>query len=222
MTRSRESAMISRGREHLSEWIVRLFDPVLTAVSRRWLLVANGTVALVLGGAVATPLLFASGQVGLASALMAAYQGICHQWAFRSFFLLGPSPTFSQSELERSGVDPFRFAGSQELGWKLAFCERDSGIFAGALLFGLIYAWRRNSAAPRPASYLTYSIIILPMAVDALTQLFGWRQSTWELRLATGLLFGFGSAWLIYPRLDAPAHRARTATAAMLASAERV
>lgn len=219
MTHSREPAMLSAGREHLSNWVVRICDPVLTALSRHWLLVANSTVALVLGGAIATPLLLASGQVGLAAGLMSAYQGICHQWAFRSFFLLGPSPIYSQPELERSGVDPFRFAGSQELGWKMAFCERDFGIFAGALLFGLIYAWRRNTAAPRPASYLTYSIIILPMAVDGFTQLFGWRESTWELRVATGLLFGFGSAWLIYPRLDAPAQRSRMA--AMRASVER-
>jgi uncharacterized membrane protein len=40
------------------------------------------------------------------------------------------------------------------------------------------------------------------MALDGFTQLFGWRESTWELRVITGLLFGFASGWLVYPRFD--------------------
>jgi uncharacterized membrane protein len=40
------------------------------------------------------------------------------------------------------------------------------------------------------------------MALDGLTQLAGWRESTWELRLATGLLFGVASGWLLYPRFE--------------------
>jgi hypothetical protein len=38
---------------------------------------------------------------------------------------------------------------------------------------------------------------------NGLTQLLGWRESTWGLRVATGLLFGLASAWLALPRLDA-------------------
>src|ERR1700682_2051648 len=41
------------------------------------------------------------------------------------------------------------------------------------------------------------------MAIDGFTQLFGWRESTWELRVVTGLLFGLASGWLVLPRLDA-------------------
>jgi uncharacterized membrane protein len=40
------------------------------------------------------------------------------------------------------------------------------------------------------------------MAIDGFTQLFGWRQSTWELRVITGSLFAVAVAWLIFPRLE--------------------
>ena len=46
-------------------------------------------------------------------------------------------------------------------------------------------------------------LLVAPMAVDGLTQLGGWRESIWELRLATGVLFGLASAWLLYPRFAA-------------------
>ena len=41
------------------------------------------------------------------------------------------------------------------------------------------------------------------MAMDGFTQLFGWRESSAELRTLTGALFGAASVWLIYPRIDA-------------------
>jgi len=44
--------------------------------------------------------------------------------------------------------------------------------------------------------------MILPMALDGFSQLLSWRESTWELRVATGLLFGAASGWLLYPRFE--------------------
>ncbi|MBV9580520.1 MAG: DUF2085 domain-containing protein [Chloroflexi bacterium] len=81
----------------------------------------------------------------------------------------------------------------------MAFCERDLAIYLALLAVGLYYARRRDM---RPASFLVYGILILPMALDGFTQLFGWRESTWQLRVVTGLLFGLASGWLVLPRLD--------------------
>lgn len=39
------------------------------------------------------------------------------------------------------------------------------------------------------------------MAWDGTTQLFGWRESTWELRMIIGSLFGLGSVWFALPLL---------------------
>jgi uncharacterized membrane protein len=166
---------------------------------RHWLLALNVALGLFLAGALAAPLLASLGWRAAADALYAAYHFTCHQWAFRSFFLLGQQPVYSQAELAAQGQDPFGSIGTQVLGWKMAFCERDLAIYAGLLLVGVLYARRREL---RPLGFVAYGVLILPIALDGFTQLFGWRESTWELRLITGLLFGLASAWLVLPRLD--------------------
>jgi uncharacterized membrane protein len=172
----------------------------LNPVLRHWLAALNGALGLFLGGAVAAPILARLGATQAAEAVYVAYHVTCHQWAFRSFFLFGQQPIYSLQDLADSGLDPFAFQGSQALGWKMAFCERDLAIYIGLLLGGIVYARRR---ALQPCGFVLYGLLILPMAIDGFTQLFGWRESTWELRVATGLLFGLASAWLVLPRLDA-------------------
>ena len=167
---------------------------------RHWLWILNLALGLFLGGALAAPVLAALGWRSAADGLYAVYHFTCHQWAFRSFFLFGQQAVYSQQHLAELGTDPFRFVGDQGLGWKMAFCERDLAIYVGLLLVGLIYARRRDM---RPSGFVLYGVLILPMALDGFTQLFGWRESTWELRVATGLLFGLASGWLVLPRLDA-------------------
>jgi uncharacterized membrane protein len=170
-----------------------------TSAMRHWLLALNLGLGLFLAGGLAAPVLAAGGAQPLADALYAAYHFTCHQWAFRSFFLFGPQPIYGQAELAAQNIDPFRFTGDAALGWKMAFCERDLAIYAGLLAIGLLYARRRQL---EPCGFGLYTLLIVPMALDGFTQLFGWRESTWELRILTGLLFGLASAWLVLPRLD--------------------
>jgi len=167
---------------------------------RHWLLTLNLALAIFLAGALTAPILSAVGWRAAADALYAAYHFTCHQWAFRSFFFFGQQPIYSQQTLAAQGIDPFGFVGNPNLGWKMAFCERDLAIYIGLLAVGLLYARNRDL---KPSGFLLYGVLILPMAVDGFTQLFGWRESTWELRVVTGLLFGLASAWLVLPRLDA-------------------
>jgi uncharacterized membrane protein len=167
---------------------------------RLWPWLLNLALATFLAGAIAAPVLAALGWSRAAEALYAAYHLTCHQWAFRSFFLFGQQAVYGEQQLADLGLNPFGFVGGEGLGWKMAFCERDLAIYVGLLLVGLLYARRRDL---RPSSFFVYGVLILPMAVDGFTQLFGWRESTWELRVATGLVFGLASAWLVLPRLDA-------------------
>ena len=151
-------------------------------------------------GAGLAPLLAVTGSTGLADDLYAVYHAACHQWAFRSFFLFGGQAVYGRDELAGLGVDPFAFVGGPGYGWKLAFCERDLAIYLSLLGFGLVYArWRSVG----PSSFLMYGLLALPMALDGFTQLFGWRESSWELRVLTGALFGAASGWLLFPRFDA-------------------
>jgi uncharacterized membrane protein len=169
-------------------------------VARGWLPVLNGAVALFIAGALAAPLLGWAGSRDAADALYGIYRLTCHQWAFRSFFLFGGQALYSPEQLQALGVDPFGFVGQPGLGWKMAFCERDLAIYLAALVIGLAYAAQRG--LPH-LSMSMYGLLILPMALDGFTQFFGWRESTWELRVITGLLFGGASVWLLYPRFDA-------------------
>jgi uncharacterized membrane protein len=173
---------------------------VADRVRRHWLATLNVALGLFVAGALAAPLLAALGWRAAADGIYAAYHLTCHQWAFRSFFLFGPQGIYSQQQLADTGVDPFGFVGDAGLGWKMAFCERDLAIYLGLMAVGLVYARRRGLPA---SGFALYGVLILPMALDGFTQLFGWRESTWELRVATGLLFGLASAWLVLPRLDA-------------------
>jgi uncharacterized membrane protein len=173
---------------------------VLAFIGRHWLFATNLALGLFLLGAIAAPLLATAGADGLAGGLYAAYHAACHQWAFRSFFLFGPQAVYSADQLLTLGVDPYTFAGSAATGWKMAFCERDLAIYLGLLVFGLCYARRLRAMGPMP--FWLYALAIAPLALDGLTQLVGARESTWQLRLVTGAVFGPASGWLLYPRLD--------------------
>jgi uncharacterized membrane protein len=172
-------------------------------VPRHWLLIANVAAAGFVLLSIAAPLLMAIGRTELALTIYAAYEFTCHQWPFRSFFLLGEQPTYSFDALVSmvGGAHVYDFVGNPHLGFKLAFCERDLGIYGAILLAGLTYALLRQRAAP--ASFRVYLLLCIPIAVDGFTQLLGWRESTWELRLLTGALFGSASVWFVYPRFEA-------------------
>jgi len=168
--------------------------------TRAWLWGLNVLVALFIAGAFAAPLLESAGQTDVASALYAVYHFTCHQWAFRSFFLLGTQVVYGSEQLSAQSVDPYTFTGDSDLGWKMAFCERDLAIYVAVLAMGLWYARGRSLS---PLSLKTYVLLSVPIALDGFTQLFGWRESTWQLRVLTGLLFGAASVWFLYPRFDA-------------------
>ena len=172
----------------------------LDGLARHWLFGLNLAVAVFVGGALLAPTLAALGLDRAASALYAVYHFTCHQWAFRSFFLFGGQLVYDRQLLDGLGVDPFGFVGAPGLGWKLAFCERDLAIYVGLLVVGLLYAGRGRLG---PVGFRVYALLIAPMALDGFTQLVGWRESSWQLRVVTGLLFGLASGWLLYPRFDA-------------------
>ncbi len=168
-----------------------------------WLGVATSCVGVFVGLPLLAPLLLATGFGEPAGAIYAAYEYVCHQWAFRSYFLLGAQSVYSSSDLvQLVGADHAHgFVGSPELGYKLAFCQRCAAIYAAVLLAGFAYAHLRDRI--RPLGLTAYALLALPMALDGFSQAFGWRESGAELRTLTGVLFGVASVWLIYPRVDA-------------------
>ena len=167
-----------------------------------WLLLINVTAALFITLPFAAPVLLASGYTQIATVVYSLYSGVCHQWAFRSYFLFGPQATYGLAELGEL-VGPgqaFGFLGSPELGYKAGFCQRDVAIYLAVLLAGVAYAGLRHRLGA--LSVAGYLLLVSPMALDGFTQLFGLRESSVELRTLTGALFGAASVWLVYPRVD--------------------
>jgi len=80
----------------------------------------------------------------------------------------------------------------------LPVCARDTGIYVGFLAGYLLLPLRNKKAHGPPNLYVTLAMI-LPLTVDVITQIFGLRTSTNDIRLISGLLFGTAlSPFLIY------------------------
>jgi uncharacterized membrane protein len=101
------------------------------------------------------------------------------------------------------------FVGNEEIGYKVALCERDVAIYAGILFFGVLYAATGRRFPPLPW-YLWVLIGLVPIAWDGVSQLISqppfnfipYRESTPLLRILTGALFGITTAWFGYPMVE--------------------
>jgi uncharacterized membrane protein len=120
---------------------------------------------------------------------------------WRSFFIGGPQMAYTYDEL-RTLVGPAltaRYVGDATIGYKVAICQRDVATYGAILLAGLVFGLVRRL---KPLPIWAFVLSLVPMAIDGTTQLFGLRESNWQLRTITGALFGLASVWLAYPYLE--------------------
>ena len=95
----------------------------------------------------------------------------------------------------------------------MALCERDIAIYGAILLFGILYAVTGRRI--RGLHWVAWVLIGLgPIGLDGFSQLFSqmnwpwlaslvpYRESTPFLRLLTGGLFGFTTAWFAFPFME--------------------
>jgi uncharacterized membrane protein len=99
------------------------------------------------------------------------------------------------------------FLGSDVVGYKVAFCERDVAIWSAMLLFSLVFMISGKKIKPLPW-FLWILIGMGPIALDGFSQLFSqlpnwsftvYRESTPFLRTLTGAIFGFITGWFGIP-----------------------
>ena len=83
------------------------------------------------------------------------------------------------------------------LGHQLGLCARNLSIYSSMFAGSLIFTLSRKRLPGIP--WWLWVLMILPMAWDGTTQLFGWRESTWALRVITRTLFGGGTVWFVLP-----------------------
>lgn len=199
-------------------------DRLFNWISRRYMLIFNAFTFFYVGLAFLAPVLLNGGRIGSANLIYAVYGRLCHQLSFRSWFLFGDQAAYPREianlpELvnygEATGNDPydieaaFKFRGNEELGYKVAFCQRDIAIYSAILLFGIIFSitGRKIPSLPLAAWFI---LGILPIGLDGLSQIISqlpWdiiplRESTPLLRTITGGLFGFTTAWFGYPIVE--------------------
>lgn len=156
------------------------------------------------------------------------YSFVCHQLPYRSFFLFGEQAVYPRSEAGMTGLLTFQqasgmsessdandmlaareFIGSPIMGYKIALCQRDVAIYLAILLFGILFAVTGHRLPAIPW-YIWLVFGILPIGLDGLSQLVSqppislipFRESTPYLRVITGGLFGFLTAWFGYPIVE--------------------
>ncbi|MCY3905080.1 MAG: DUF2085 domain-containing protein [Caldilineaceae bacterium] len=186
----------------------RRVDGVVIWIARHWLALFNSVVGVYLLLPVVAPALASAGLTAQASLIYSAYSVTCHQLPDRSYFLFGERPLYSLAALQAEGLEEDaglfqrrRFRGNEASGYKIAICQRDVAIYGSVVLAGLLFGLLRGRM--RSPSLKIYLLLLVPMALDGLSQLFGLRESNWWLRTVTGGLFGGASVWLAYPYLDA-------------------
>jgi uncharacterized membrane protein len=200
-------------------------------MSRHYLVIFNFFLLLYVGLPFLAPVFKKVGWNGPAAVIYKVYSPLCHQWAFRSFFLFGEQAYYPHAAARMPGVltfeqvsgiadasDPDRklareFEGSPELGYKAAFCERDTSIWGAMALFGLVYALT-GRRLPKLHWLIWFIVGLIPIGLDGFSQLFSqipypiiqsilpYRESTPFLRSLTGFLFGITTAWFMFPLIE--------------------
>jgi uncharacterized membrane protein len=203
-------------------------------LARHYLALLNLIIFLYVGLPFLAPVLQKINSPAAARVIYRIYSPLCHQFAFRSFFLFGEQAYYPLKEAGVSGVqtleqvsglvdlaNPFSasrlaaraYTGDEFVGYKVALCERDVAIYGAMLLFGLIYGL--TGRRMRGLHWLAWILLFLgPIGLDGFSQLFSqlnlpwlaqvlpYRESTPFLRVLTGGLFGFGTAWFAVPNLE--------------------
>jgi uncharacterized membrane protein len=112
-----------------------------------------------------------------------------------------------------SRFDARQYIGDEIVGYKMALCERDMAIYGSILLFGIVYSLTGRRI--KPLHWMLWILIGMgPIGLDGFSQLFSqmewqwlasilpYRESTPFLRVLTGGLFGFATAWFAYPAIE--------------------
>ena len=191
-----------------------------TLLRRGYALIFAFVFIFYIGMAVLAPVLMADGHETAGNSIYRGFRFFCHQYPWRAWFLRGDQPyypLFPESGLmsfeEASGfskedISPRSFYGTPEMGYKMAVCERDMGIYAAMGLFSLLFFFRKNSI---PCLDLRIWLVlgVLPMALDGGYQLLSqllpfipFRESTPFQRTLTGALFGIFTCWYLLPMLE--------------------
>lgn len=235
-TQQETNIQYQRQQKQRYDWT--LADKINYWIGHHFMTALNVFLFLFIGLPFLAPVLMETGHPGLARPIYSFYSVLCHQLAYRSFFLFGEQPVYPR---EAANLDQYisfeeitghtadtsladvRYAsrltgeGVEGMGYKIAYCQRDIAIYLSMLLFGILFqiTGRKLKALPW---YWWVLIGIFPIGLDGGSQLlsqmfnmpfFHYRESIPLLRVITGTLFGFTTAWFGFPLMQETADDAR-------------
>lgn len=173
-------------------------DRISYWISKRYLLLLNLFMLLYVGLPFLAPTLMKLGAEAPAQALYRVYKPLCHQFAFRSFFVFGAQPFYPLAEAnvagyktfeEATGItgvdDPYsmsrfdarNYLGNDTVGYKVALCERDIAIYMAILLFGVVFGLTGRRF--KSLHWMAWLLLgIAPIGLDGFSQLFS--QFNWD------------------------------------------
>lgn len=199
----------------LARKIVLVMQRGIYWFTKHWLAVFNTLAFLYVAGAILAPIFMRLSASSLGRLLYRFYQPFCHQYPFRSWFLFGPQSHYPLGE--RLSVFEMNqrstFLGNPEVGYKMAFCQRDLAIYGAIFLGGVIYAWLRHMDFRALSIWVYIAVGIVPMGLDGGLQLLSYAFWSLDLiphpyeatplsRTITGVLFGLGAVGAAYPYLE--------------------
>lgn len=120
--------------------------------------------------AIAIPFLSYFGLESLSAPLFYALHFVCAQIPSHSFYIFGH---------------------------QLGLCARNFSIYTSMFIGSLIFVLSKKRLPGLP--WWVWLLMLLPMALDGTSQMFGLRESTDVLRVVTGTLFGLGNIWFALP-----------------------
>jgi len=138
-----------------------------------WALIITICLGVIELAALSVPFLEFAGLDGIAKPIFYALHLICAQIPSHSFYIMGH---------------------------QLGMCARNLSIYGAMFAGGLIFVLSKKRLPGIP--WWVWLLLILPMAYDGLTQMVGLRESTWELRVLTGTLFGLANMWFALPLIQ--------------------
>ncbi len=171
-------------------------DKISYWISKHYLAIFNAFLLLYVGLPFLAPVFKKVNWNAPAEVIYTIYSPLCHQWAFRSFFLFGEQAFYPHAAAKMAGVltfeqvsispsnpqgitdltDPSRllarqFQGNTVIGYKVAFCERDVAIWGAMALFGVVYAATRRKL-PKLHWVIWVLVGMGPIGLDGFSQLF--------------------------------------------------
>lgn len=94
------------------------------------------------------------------------------------------------------------FAG----GYQLPVCARDTGIYlgfvVGLVVLSVLARGTRPAELPKWPVLVLIGLFVTAMGIDGVTSYAGWRTTTNDIRLITGLVTGWGLSALTFPMVN--------------------